>query len=286
MSETPAQHSQHPPQHHRPWWTRKRVTYFIAAVIVALILGFLLWWLNYRSFIITNDSRIAADIVRVAPVGVGGAIEKVLVTEGDVVKAGQTVAEIDHTIPQAQYDRAKARFELAQIELDRSRGLVSGKYSPARELDNARTNYNIAGAELKLAEVSLQNTYLKSPIDGVVIQKPAEVGNILEPGQVAVVISDVDHAWVSANIEETKIAQVKPGQKVYISIDEGGSLTGRVQEITAATASQFSLIPAENAAGNYTKVVQKIPIKIVLDQHPEIRTLKAGQSVTVKIKVR
>lgn len=153
-------------------------------------------------------------------------------------------------------------------------------------MDNARTNYNIAEAELKLADVTLQNTYLKSPIDGVVIQKPAEVGNILEPGQVAIVISDVDHAWVNANIEETKIGRIKPGQMVYISIDEGGSLTGRVQEITAATASQFSLIPAENAAGNYTKVVQKIPIKIVLDQHPEIRTLKAGQSVTVKIKVR
>jgi membrane fusion protein, multidrug efflux system len=270
----------------KPWWTRKRVTYFIAATIVAIVIGTLLWWLNYRSFIITNDSRVAANIVRVAPVGVGGVIEKVLVTEGDAVKAGQTLAEIDHRIPAAQYERAKARFELTQIELGRSRGLVSGKYSPARELDNAKTNYNIAESELKLAEITLQNTYLKSPIDGVVIQKPAEVGNILEPGQVALVISDVDHAWVNANIEETKIARIKPGQIAYISIDEGGSLTGRVQEITAATASQFSLIPAENAAGNYTKIVQKIPIKIVLDQHPEIKTLRAGQSVTVKIKVR
>lgn len=134
MSEPQVPQHQPPQHHHRPWWTRRRVTYFIAAVIVAIILGFLLWWVNYRSFIITNDSRIAADIVRVAPVGVGGAIEKVLVTEGDTVKAGQTVAEIDHTIPQAQYDRAKARFELAQIELERSRGLVSGKYSPAREI--------------------------------------------------------------------------------------------------------------------------------------------------------
>jgi membrane fusion protein, multidrug efflux system len=280
-------HVQLPAQpHHRPWWTHRRVTYFIAVTSAAIILGSWLWWINYRSFIITNDSRIAADIVRVAPVGVGGLIEKVLVTEGEVVKAGQTVAEIDHRVPQAQYDRARARFELAQIELERSRGLVSGKYSPIRELDNARTNYNIAAAELKLADLTLQNTYLKSPIAGVVIQKPAEVGNILEPGQVAIVISDIDHAWVNANIEETKIAQVKSGQKVYISIDAGGTLTGRVQEITAATAAQFSLIPAENAAGNFTKVVQKIPLKIVLDQHPEISTLKAGQSVTVKIKVR
>jgi membrane fusion protein, multidrug efflux system len=271
---------------HQPWWTRRRVTYFIAATVVVIILGSLFWWTNYRSFIITSDSRVAADIVRVAPVGVGGVIEKILIAEGEAVKAGQTLAEIDHRVPEAQYRRAKARFELAQIELERARGLVGSKFSPARELDNARTNYDIAEAELKLAEVNLQNTYLKSPIDGVVIQKPAQIGNILEPGQVAIVISDVDHAWVNANIEETKIAQVKPGQKVYVSIDEGGSLTGRVQEITAATASQFSLIPAENAAGNFTKVVQKIPIKIVLDQHPEIKWLKAGQSVTIKIKVR
>ena len=96
----------------------------------------------------------------------------------------------------------------------------------------------------------------------------------------------MDHAWVSANIEETRIAQVKPGQPVSINIDEGGSLTGKVQEITSAAASQFSLLPTENASGNFTKVVQKIPVKIALDPHPGKRILRAGQSVSIRIRVR
>ena len=117
----------------------------------------------------------------------------------------------------------------------------------------------------------------------MVIQVPAKTGNIIEPSQTAVMISDVGHAWVSANIEETKIARVKPGQSVHIDIDEGGSLSGKVSEILDATASQFSLIPAENASGNFTKVVQKIPIKIAIDNYPANKILKAGQSVTIKI---
>jgi membrane fusion protein (multidrug efflux system) len=233
----------------------------------------------------TNDARVATDIIRVASVGVGGVIEKVAVEEGAQVSSGEVLVEIDHRITDAQLKKAQANFQLAKLELDRAASLAGSNVSARRDLDRARTGYNIAAAELQLAEINAQNTFLKSPIDGIVVQKPAEVGNVLEPGQVAVAISDADHAWVSANIEETSIGRVKVGQKVYISLDEGGSLTGRVDEINAATASQFSLLPAENASGNYTKVVQRIPVKIALDPHPG-RILKAGQSVTIKIRVR
>ena len=270
---------------HRPWWTRKRIQGFAVAIVVAVLVAALVWWVFFRSYISTNDARITTNILRVAPIGVGGQIEEVMVEEGSRVKAGQVLVEIDRRIPEAQFNRAKARFKLAKIELDRARSLVISKSSSARDLDNARMNYDIAEAELKLADVNLGNTHLISPIDGVVIQKLAQPGNILEPEQVGIMISDVDHAWVSANIEETKIARVKIGQQVFISLDEGGSLTGKVQEINAATASQFSLLPVENASGNFTKVVQKIPIRIALDPHPD-RVLKAGQSVTIKIRVR
>jgi membrane fusion protein (multidrug efflux system) len=203
---------------------------------------------------------------------------------GDFVKAGQVLIEIDRRMPEAQYKKAKARYQLARIELDRARGLAEKSISAVRELDNAKANYEMAEADFRLADINLQNTYLKAPIDGVVIQKLAQPGNVIDPGQVALVISDVDHAWVEANIEETNISRIKVGQPVSISVDEGGSLSGKVEEITSAAASTFSLIPAENASGNYTKVVQRIPVKIALDPHPG-RVLKAGQSVTVKIKV-
>ena len=269
----------------KQWWQTDRVRWFAIAVLAVIVAAFFVWWIYFRSFVSTNDARIATNIIRVAPVGVGGAIEKVTVEEGDLVKAGQVVAEIDHRVPDAQLSKAKANFQLAKLELNRARSLASNNVSALRDLDRARTNYNIAQAELQLADVNDQNTYLKSPIDGIVVQKLAEPGNIIEPGQVAVAISDVDHAWVSANIEETNIGRVKPGQSVSIAVDEGGSLTGKVLEINAATAAQFSLLPAENASGNYTKVVQRIPVKIALDPHPG-RILKAGQSVTIKIRVR
>jgi membrane fusion protein (multidrug efflux system) len=276
---------QQQPGRARQWWQTDRVRWFALAVLGLVIAAFFVWWIYFRSFVSTNDARIATNIIRVAPVGVGGTIEKVLVEEGDQVKAGQVIAEIDHRVPDAQLNKAKANFQLAKLELDRARDLVGNNVSALRDLDRARTNFNIAQAELQLAEVSAQNTYLKSPIDGIVVQKLAEPGNVIEPGQVAVAISDADHAWVSANIEETNVGRVKPGQSVSISVDEGGSLTGRVLEINSATASQFSLLPAENASGNYTKVVQRIPVKVALDPHPG-RILRAGQSVTIKIRVR
>lgn len=275
-----------PEHHNKPWHQRERVRWFAAALIAVVLIGFAAWWLIFRSYVSTNDSRIAMNIIRVAPVGVGGTIEKVMVEEGDAVKQGQVILEIDHRVPEANYQKAQAKFQLASTELSRLKQLYGKNYSSKRDLDNAKMNYDIAQAELRLTEVNLQNTYLKSPIDGVVIQKLAFPGNLLEPGQVAAAIADINNAWVSANIEETRIAQVKPGQPVRIRIDEGGTLTGKVQEITSATAAQFSLLPTENASGNFTKVVQKIPVKIALDPHPGHVNLRAGQSVTIRIRVR
>jgi multidrug resistance efflux pump len=95
----------------------------------------------------------------------------------------------------------------------------------------------------------------------------------------------VEHAWVSANVSEKSVGAVKAGQTVNVSVDEGGSLKGKVSEVRKAAASVFALIPSENASGNFVKVEQRIPIKIELDAHPG-HDLRVGQSVVLKIKVR
>ena len=97
--------------------------------------------------------------------------------------------------------------------------------------------------------------------------------------------ADIDHAWIAANIEETSVADVRVGQPVTVHIDEGGTLSGRVSEVRSATASQFALIQSENPSGNFTKLVQRIPIKVALDPHPD-HPLRSGQSVEIKIRVR
>ncbi len=93
------------------------------------------------------------------------------------------------------------------------------------------------------------------------VQRTVEVGDILERGQTALDLADIDHAWVSANVEETKVGRVQVGQPVRIQVDAGGKLSGQVSEITSASESQFSMIPMENPSGNFIKLVQRIPIK-------------------------
>ncbi len=242
------------------------------------------WWFAIHPYISTDDARVAATLIRVAPEAIGGRIVKVAVTEGVRVKKGDLLVALNHEIPEAQLQRAKARALLTERELHRINELVSQKGLAPKELDIAKANADTAQAELKLAQSAFDNTTIESPVDGIVVQKIAEEGNILEPGQVAVTISDVDHAWIAANIEETSIGPVKVGQPVKIVIDEGGTLRGKVAEVRAAVASQFALIPSDSGSGNFTKVVQRVPIKIELEAHPD-QVLRAGQSVEIKIRV-
>jgi RND family efflux transporter MFP subunit len=268
-----------------PWWQTKNGKRSLAGLGVLAFLSLVVWFFFFRPYVSTDDARIAMTFARLAPSHTSGRITQVNVTEGSRVKAGDVLVELDHRIPQAAFERAKAKNELAQRELQRLERLVAADSATRQSLDIARSNASVAEAELQSAQVSLEDTYLKSPFDGIVVQKPAEVGNILDPGQVAVVVADEAHAWVAANVEETSVGDVRVGQEAKISVDEGGTLYGKVEEIRAAAASAFALIPSDSGSGNYTKVVQRIPIKVSIDNH-DGKTLRAGQSVELKIRVK
>ena len=274
----------HPTKKTSPWWKTKRAQQVGMVAGVIAFIGLLVWWFAFRPYVSTDDARIAMTFVRVAPSNVSGRIDKVNVEEGSKVKAGDVLVEIDHRIPQANYDKAKAKSDLASRELSRMQRLTAEGSATPQSLDQAKANAATSELELKLSEVALENTYLKSPFDGVVVQKIAEVGNLLEQNQTAVAVADEAHAWVAANIEETAIAAVKVGQPVSITIDEGGKLEGKVLEIRSSVASQFALIPSDSGAGNFTKVVQRIPIKIAISDRKD-QPLRAGQSVEIKIRV-
>lgn len=267
------------------WWEHPRAKKVGMIAAGVAVLGLIVWFFFFHPYISTDDARVTATLVRIAPEGVTGKVVKINVVEGDHVKAGQVLAELDHSIAEATLMKAKARGSQAERELKRIELLASQNGVPPRDVDNIRANSQSALADQQLAQIAYDRTFIKSPIDGVVVQKVAEVGNILEQNQTAFTVADMEHAWVSANIEETAVADVKPGQDVTVSIDEGGSLHGKVLEVRAATASQFALIQSENPSGNYTKLVQRIPIKVALDPHPD-RPLRAGQSVEIKIRVR
>lgn len=267
-----------------PWWRTKRTKNVASIAAAIFVLSLIVWWFAFRPYVSTDDARVTATLVRVAPEAIGGRVIKIAVKEGDKVKKGDVLAELDHRVAEAQLQRAQAKADLTARELRRVSELVSERGLAPKELDTAKANADSAEADLKLAKVADENTTIRSPVDGVVVQKSTEEGNIVEPGQTVVTVVDIDNAWVSANIEETSVGHVKVGQSVHIAIDEGGSLEGHVSEVRSSVASQFALIPSDNGAGNYTKVVQRVPIRIDLNPHPDI-SLRAGQSVEIKVRV-
>jgi len=180
---------------------------------------------------------------------------------------------------------AMARGELSQaharqMEADAGAERIALK---REEIEEARSIAKQAHADLEIAQLALDQKTLRSSLDGVVSKVISDPGDYVATGQAAVVITDMKQCWINANIEETSIGQIHEGQHVDIELDEGGKLEGRVSVVSHHAASQFALIPADNAAGNFTKVVQRIPIRVALD--PNERDLRVGQSVVLRIRV-
>lgn len=138
---------------------------------------------------------------------------------------------------------------------------------------------------VNLPDSSLEMAVIRAPISGIVIKKQANVGEVVAPGQPLAVLVDPEGLYISANIEETKLKKVEPGQPVDVVIDQypDKHFTGRVDSIGQATAAVFSIIPT-STGGNFTKVVQKIPVKIKLEK-PGVKILP-GASAVVKISTR
>jgi membrane fusion protein (multidrug efflux system) len=146
-----------------------------------------------------------------------------------------------------------------------------------------------AQAAVGRAELDLEHATVKAPVKGVVSRKSAEPGQVVQPGQPLMTIIPLDQVWITANFKETQLEGMRVGQRVSIDVDAygGRDFAGKVDSIAAATGSRFSLLPPENATGNFVKVVQRVPVKIVLDagQDPD-HILRPGMSVTPTVYTR
>ena len=158
----------------------------------------------------------------------------------------------------------------------------------ARQTDAQKAKVALAEAQVKEAELNLSYTIIRAPSDGYVTGKRIQSGQFVAPGRqlFAIVPLDPPDIWVTANFKETDLAYVNPGQPVDISVDmyPGLTIKGKVDSIMAGTGAAFSLFPPENATGNFVKIVQRIPVKITIDQ-PE-RKLRIGMSVVPTIFIR
>ena len=206
----------------------------------------------------------------------------------EAAKAGLTDAE--QAVMAAEGRRLQAREQAQQTQAD----LRTAQTAPAQM---SVTRSRAASAEARVAQVratvaqaqlNLQYTEVKAPLRGYVSKKSVERGQVIQPGQPLMAVVPLDDIWVTANFKETQLDDVKPGQRAIVHVDMyGRDFNGKVDSLSAATGARFSLLPPENATGNYVKVVQRIPVKILLDGpgDPE-RPLRPGMSVTATILTR
>lgn len=320
--------------------------YIPLTVAVALVLaGAIYWYIDFISYIKTDDAYVTSDVVTVSP-KIMGRIGVTYVEEGDAVKAGQLLAELDSTDILAQKTQlynsktqaevaktqAEARLvldqkntEVLRIAMDKNKddfaritaqyngGVVSKEQfdHQKKAMETAQAQYEASKAQLKLSETQitsgeaaiktagsqidvvntqLKNTRLYAPADGIVAKRWLQAGDIASAGQSVFSVNKSTKYWVNIFLEETKVETLHNGQEAIFTLDTypGAVFRGKIFMIGSTTASQFSLVPASNASGNFTKITQRIPVKISIDSIEKGGKLSdyrlmTGMSAVVKI---
>jgi membrane fusion protein (multidrug efflux system) len=326
---------------------KKRLKVYIPLAIVVLIIlaGAFYWYKDYSMYITTDDAHVDADNVSVGS-KIIGRILNLYANEGDVIKKGMLLADLDSTDLLAQRNQSLAMkvqsqanlyqsevkfssdqkgIKVLEINLDRANedlvraknqsegGVITQEQfdhvkktseSAAAQLDAAKAQLLVsksmiasasayvetAGAQIKVLDAQLKNTRLYAPTDGVIAKRWLMPGDVVQPSQSVFTVTISKNLWIVAFLEETKIGEIHPGQSVRFTIDAFPEVkfTGKVFLVGSSTASVFSLIPANNAAGNFTKVTQRIPVRISIDKAENNKVLSSfnilsGMSSVVKI---
>jgi membrane fusion protein, multidrug efflux system len=204
------------------------------------------------------------------------------VSAADVARANVEAARQRVSQKRAKLDTAETR--LRETQQNAPRQLVSREAS----LQARRANLELAQAQLKQAELNLSYARITAPATGILGKKSVNVGERVQPGQQLMPLTQTGKLWVTANFRETQIELMRAGQKATVHVDAlGRDYAGEVESFAGATGSRYSLLPPENASGNYVKVVQRIPVRIQLDPgQPETERLRPGMSVEPKVRVR
>ena len=199
------------------------------------------------------------------------------------LRADQDEAASDRAaVVSAQAKIAEARAIVMQSRANRKQVAISAAQSSSAVAAVAQARANLETAELQLSYATIT-----APVDGVVTKKTVQLGEIVQPGQSFMTLVPLQDIWVTANFKETQLRDVRSGQKVDVDVDlYGRTFPGRVDSIAGATGTRLSLLPPENATGNYVKVVQRIPVKVVLDPLPAGYVLRPGMNVGATIFIR
>jgi len=215
----------------------------------------------------------------------------------------KTISPADYDQRVSAADVTKANVEAARQRIAQKRAALSTAGTRSKEarqnaprqlvsreagLQVRKANLELAKAQLRQAELNIGYTKITAPAAGIVGKKSVNAGERVQPGQQLLALTQIGDLWVTANFRETQIEPMRVGQPVEVHVDSiDKDYRGTVESFAGATGSRYSLLPPENASGNYVKVVQRVPVRIHLDPgQPDVERLRPGMSVEPKVKVR
>jgi len=244
--------------------------------------------------------RAGQDLARLGPLA---AKDEVPRQQVDAATADKQGADAAVASAEAAVHEAQANLDVATARRTQAEGTVAQARSQARaaatapqqiamieaRAAGADAQVLLARAALDQAKLNLERTVVHAAADGIVSRRTVELGQVVQPGQAMMAITSLHDIWVTANFKETQLGRMATGQRAEIEVDAYGGrrYRGRVESIAAATGSTFSLLPADNATGNFVKVVQRVPVKIVLDAGADpSAVLRPGMSVNATVHLR
>ena len=188
-------------------------------------------------------------------------------------------------------DKIQSESKQAAAELRGSQAASSAEHNQLATLDieitETEARLENAQAFVTLAKIDLEHTQVKAPVDGIIGNRSVQLGQLVRPGVALASLVQNSSIWVEANFKETQLQHMRLGQPVAVKVDAYPDLelTGKVDSFSPASGSEFSILPEENATGNFTKIVRRVPVKIVFDSAEHIQLLRPGLSVSVKVRV-
>ena len=279
---------------------RKKILSAIAVVAI-VVAAYMIYKGMY--FVSTDNAQIQGKTVMLAA-KVPGYVTQVNVAENQKVKAGTVLAQIDgrdyqnmlHQM-ELETESLQARVRDSERNFKRiselfSKGAVSQQQRDSAEASYRETARKIQSLETQVSQARLNVSYteIKAPSDGVVARKSVEVGMLAPVGTPLFGFVSSEERWVVANFKETEIPEIQPGRVVDIEVDAlpGRKFHGKVESLSPATGATFTLLPPDNATGNFTKVVQRVPVRIQLENLSarDIDSLQAGLSANVTVHIR
>jgi membrane fusion protein (multidrug efflux system) len=229
------------------------------------------------------DHDTAQTTERTAAAGLEAVRRRLSQAEREAEQAAAEERTRGLSVQQAERRAREVEALLAESESQRAQ-------VPMKEAGAGRATAGVeqAQADLAAAELALAKTKVRAPLNGVIAKKSVEVGQLVQAGQPLMAVVPLHGVWVVANFKETQVARLRAGQRATVAVDTFPDRVfhGSIESISAGTGSRFSLLPPENATGNWVKVVQRVPVKIVLDGYkanPHI--LRPGMSASVTVRV-